>query len=139
MCSEVLDTISRGSAAPQRSTPFCAGPRQTNSMFNILDIKRVSKSFPSPPKTSVDTGRMSSVQSPKVSALRQDRCLLMRRGQTPAVETKTDIEPFSAISKQVTSVMPQQRTSVLSQHLRLCLYNTLIVCQKQANGPTHGN
>ena len=73
----------------RRAPPGTAGHPQTNSMLNILGVKKGSKSFSSRPKTSAaETGRMSSVETGQMSAVETGQMSAAETGQMSAVETR---------------------------------------------------
>ena len=60
-----------------------------NSILNILGVKKGSKSFSSPPKTSAaETGQMSSVETGQMSAVETGQMSAAETGQMSAVETR---------------------------------------------------
>ena len=57
-----------------------------NSILNILGVKKGSKSFSSPPKTSAaKTGQMSSVETGQMSAVETGQMSAAETGQMSAV------------------------------------------------------
>ncbi len=73
---------------------------------------------------------MSSDETGQMSALRQDRCLLLRRGSALSHYFT------SALSQQKTSVLSHQQTPVLSQQTTFVSSQQHIVCVSETGqGP----
>ena len=101
-----------------RAPPGSVGHRRMNSHLNILTVKKVSKSFSSPPKTSAaETGRMSSVETGQMSVVETGQMSAVETGQMSAAET-------GQMSVVETGPMSSDETRQISSVARLCCVNT---------------